>query len=97
MYQHLHHRGSRRRREEELEKIFEEILIENVISMGKETLIQVEGAQRIPYKINQGKHSNTHTNKYKESLVPFMLLQMTLFHSFLWPSSIPLCLYTTSS
>ena len=26
-----------------------------------------------------------------------MLLQMALFHSFLWLSSIPLCIYTTSS
>ena len=25
-----------------------------------------------------------------------MLLQMALFHSFLWLSSIPLCIYTTS-
>ena len=33
--------------------------------------------------------------KQKEKiLVPFMLLQMTLFHSFLWLSSIPLCIYT---
>ena len=28
-------------------------------------------------------------------LCPFMLLQMALFHSFLWLSSIPLCKYTT--
>ena len=26
-----------------------------------------------------------------------MLLQMALFHSFLWLSNIPLCMYTTSS
>ena len=32
-----------------------------------------------------------------EPLVPTMLLQMALCHSFLWPSSIPLCIYTTSS
>ena len=32
-----------------------------------------------------------------ESLVPSMLLQMTLFCRFLWPSSIPLCIYTASS
>jgi len=32
-----------------------------------------------------------------ESLVPSMLLQMALFCSFLWLSSIPLCMYITSS
>ena len=32
-----------------------------------------------------------------ESLVPSILLQMALCHSFLWLSSIPLCIYTTSS
>jgi len=32
-----------------------------------------------------------------ESLIPSMLLQMALCHSFLWLSSIPLCIYTTSS
>ena len=32
-----------------------------------------------------------------ESLVPSMLLQMALCHSFLWLSSILLCIYTTSS
>ena len=31
-----------------------------------------------------------------ESLVPSMLLQMALFCSFLWLSSIPLCIYSTS-
>ena len=31
------------------------------------------------------------------SLVAFMLLQMALVHSFLWPSSISLCICTTSS
>ena len=32
-----------------------------------------------------------------DSLLPSMLLQMALCHSFLWLSSIPLCIYTTSS
>ena len=31
------------------------------------------------------------------SLGPSMSLQMTQFHSFLWPSNIPLCVCTTSS
>ena len=44
-------RGSRRKRERKMpEKIFEEIIIENFPNMGKETLTQEEGAQRISYK-----------------------------------------------
>ena len=34
------------------EKIFEEIMAENFPNMGKETLIQVQEAQRVPYMIN---------------------------------------------
>ena len=34
------------------EKIFEEIIAKNFYNRGKETLPQVEEAQRIPYKIN---------------------------------------------
>ena len=40
----------------------------------------------------------THFTQYESlSWVPSMLLQMALCHSFLWLSSIPLCIYTTSS
>ena len=34
------------------EKIFEEIIIENFHSMGKEIVNQVQEAQRVPYRIN---------------------------------------------
>ena len=34
------------------EKIFEEIIVENFPSMGKEIDNQIQGAQRIPYRIN---------------------------------------------
>ena len=34
------------------EKIFEEIVVENVPNMGKEIVNQVQEAQRVPYRIN---------------------------------------------
>ena len=34
------------------EKIFEEIIVENVPNMGKEIVNQVQEAQRVPYRIN---------------------------------------------
>ena len=34
------------------EKIFEEIIVENVPNMGKEIATQVQEAQRVPYRIN---------------------------------------------
>ena len=34
------------------EKIFEEIIVENVPNMGKEIVKQVQEAQRVPYRIN---------------------------------------------
>ena len=36
------------------EKIFEEIIVENFPSMEKELVNQVQEAQRVPYRINQG-------------------------------------------
>ena len=39
-------------REKGPEKIFEEIIAENFPNMGKETVTQVQEAQRVPYKIN---------------------------------------------
>ena len=76
MYQHSHHRGSRRRREKKgPEKIFEEIITENFPNMGKETLIQMEEAQKIPYKINPRKNTARHVLikltkiKFKEKIL----------------------------
>ena len=38
------------------EKIFEEIIVENFPNMGKETVNQVQEAQRVPYRINPHKN-----------------------------------------
>ena len=42
------------------EKIFEGIIVENVPNMGKEIVNQVQGAQRIPYKINPRRNTPRH-------------------------------------
>ena len=34
------------------EKIFEEIIVENFLNMGKEIVNQVQEVQRVPYRIN---------------------------------------------
>ena len=39
-------------REKRTEKIFQEIIAENFPNMGKETLAQIQEAQRVPYKMN---------------------------------------------
>ena len=39
-------------RKKRTEKIFEEIIVENFINMGKERVNQVQEAQRVPYRIN---------------------------------------------
>ena len=48
------------KREKGPEKTFEEIITENSPNMGKETLTQVEEAQRIPYKINPRRNTARH-------------------------------------
>ena len=59
--QHSHHRGSRgEEREKGPEKIFEVIITENFPNMGKETLTQVEEAQRIPYEIKPRRNTARH-------------------------------------
>ena len=53
MHQHSNYRGPRRRRDKKgSEKIFEEIIVENFPNMGKETVNEVQDAQRVPYRIN---------------------------------------------
>ena len=39
-------------KKKETEKIFDEIILENFPNMGKETVNQVQEAQRVPYRIN---------------------------------------------
>ena len=40
------------KRKKETEKMFQEIIAENFLNMGKESLTQIQEAQRVPYKIN---------------------------------------------
>ena len=42
------------------EKIVEEIIAENFPNMGKESLTQIQEAQRIPYKINPRRNTLSH-------------------------------------
>ena len=57
------------------EKIFEEIIVENFLNMGKEIVNQVQEAQRIPYRINQRRNTPRHILiklskiKYKEKIL----------------------------
>ena len=57
------------------EKIFEEIIVENFPSMGKEIVNQIQEAQRVPYRINPRRNMPRHLLiklskiKYKEKLL----------------------------
>ena len=42
------------------EKFFEEVIVENFPSMEKEIVIQVQEAQRLPYRINPSKNTPRH-------------------------------------
>ena len=44
----LNYRGTRRRGEREIEKIFENMIVENLPNMGKEIVTQIQEAQRVP-------------------------------------------------
>ena len=50
----------REEREKGTEKIFEEIIAENFLNMGKEPLTQIQKAQRVPYKINPRRNTLRH-------------------------------------
>ena len=50
----------REEREKGPEKIFEEIIVENFLNMGKEIATQVQEAQRVPYRINPGRNTPRH-------------------------------------
>ena len=58
----MHYRGPRRRREREKgpEKMFEEIIAENFLNMGKETVTQVQEAQTVPGRINPKRNMLRH-------------------------------------
>ena len=58
-----------------MEKIFEEIIVENFLNVGKEIVNQVQEAQRLPYRINPRRNMPTHILikrskfKYKEKIL----------------------------
>ena len=58
----IHIRGvpEGKEREKRPEKIFEEIIAENFPNMGKETVTQVQEAQRGPYRINPRRNMLRH-------------------------------------
>ena len=47
-------------REKETEEIFQEIIAENFPNMGKESLTQIQEAQRVPYKIKSRRNIQRH-------------------------------------
>ena len=57
------------------EKIFEEIIVENLPNMGKELVSQVQEVQRVPYRINPRRNAPRHVLikqskiKYKEKKI----------------------------
>ena len=68
--------GSRRRREKKgYEKVFEEIILENLPNMEKKIVNQVQEAQRVPYRINPRRNMSRHIlikltkTKYKERIL----------------------------
>ena len=58
------------------EKIFEEIIVENFPNMEKETVNQVQEAERAPYRINPRRNTPRHIlikltkTKHKERIQP---------------------------
>ena len=76
MHQHLNYRDPRRRREKIMyKKIFEAIIVENFPNMKKETVNQVQEAQRVPYRINPRRNKPRHIlikltmTKHKERIL----------------------------
>ena len=63
MYQDSHYRGPKRRKERGPEKIFEEIIAENLPNMGKETFNQVQEAQSPRQDKPKEEHTETHSNQ----------------------------------
>ena len=57
----MNYRGPRRRREKErVEKIFEEIIVENFPNMEKEIVNQLQEVQRVPNRINPQRNTSRH-------------------------------------
>ena len=61
MHQHPYYRGAEgEEREKETEKIFQEIIAKKFPNMGKESLAQIQEAQRVPYKITPRRNTPRH-------------------------------------
>ena len=66
---------SQTEKEKGSEKIFEEIIVENFLNMGKEIVNQVQEVQRVPYRINTRRNTPRHILikqskiKYKEKIL----------------------------
>ena len=62
MFEHLNHRGARRRRgTQEMENLFEQIMKENFPNLAKEIDFQeVQETQRVPKKMDPRKHTPRH-------------------------------------
>ena len=57
----MSYKGSRgRRKKKGTEKIFEEIIVENFPSTGKEIVNQVQETQRVPYRLNPRENTLRH-------------------------------------
>ena len=52
--------GEQKKKEKGPEKIFEEIVAENIPNTGKESLAQIQEAQRVPYKIYPKRNTPGH-------------------------------------
>ncbi len=62
MHQHSSYRGPRGRRiKKSIEKIFEEIIVENFPNMGKEIVNHVQEEQRVPGRINPRRNTPRYT------------------------------------
>ena len=53
-------------KEKRPEKILEDIIVKNFPNMGKETVTQVQGAQRVPYRINPKRSTTRHILNYQK-------------------------------
>ena len=59
--QHLHHKNTRGRKSEQgIEYLFEEIMTENFLNLGKEKDTQVQEVQRVPNKMDPKKSTPRH-------------------------------------
>ena len=64
MHQHSNYRGPRgEEKKKGTEKIFEEIIVENVPNMGKETATQIQEGQSPIQDISKEKHAKIHINQ----------------------------------